>query len=81
MFSDDANADSTKTAAYTLINAQAGVDLNINNFRILAYGGLNNIADKKYVAFINTNSDRLEFFEQGAKRNFFGGLTLVYMFR
>lgn len=81
MFADDANSDSTKSAAYTLINAQAGIDMNINNFRILAYGGLNNIADKKYVAFINTNSDRFEYFEQGAKRNFFGGLTLVYMFR
>jgi len=81
MFSDDANADSTKTEAYTLINAQAGIDLNFDKFRILAYGGLNNIADKKYVAFININSDRYEFFEQGPKRNFFGGLTVVYMFR
>jgi iron complex outermembrane receptor protein len=81
MFADDANSDSTKTAAYTIVNAQAGVDLKIGKFRILAYGGFNNIGDKKYVAFINTNSDRYEYFEQGAKRNFFGGLTLVYMFR
>lgn len=81
MYSDDANTDSVKTEPYTLINVQAGVDFNFDKFRILAYGGLNNIADKKYVAFINTNSDRFEYFEQGSKRNFFGGLTLVYMFR
>jgi outer membrane receptor protein involved in Fe transport len=81
MFSDDGNSDSTKTDPYTIVNAQLGVDFNFDKFRVVAYGGLNNIADKKYVAFININSDRFEFFEQGARRNFFGGLTLAYMFR
>jgi iron complex outermembrane receptor protein len=81
MFVNDANVDSLKTEAYTLINAQIGVDINFNKFRIVAYGGLNNIADKKYVAFININSDRQEYYESGPRRNFFGGLTLAYMFR
>jgi iron complex outermembrane recepter protein len=81
MFVNDANTDSLKTSAYTLINSQVGVDCNFNNFRLVAYGGLNNIADKKYVAFINVNSDRNEFYEAGPRRNFFGGLTLAYMFR
>ncbi len=81
MFVNDANSDSLKTAAYNMLNAQLGVDLNFKNFRVLAYGGLNNIADQKYVAFIQINSDRNEFYEAGPRRNFFGGLTLAYMFR
>jgi len=81
MFVNDANTDSLKTAAYSLINGQVGLDCNFDKFRIVAYGGLNNIADKKYVAFININSDRSEYYESGPRRNFFGGLTLAYMFR
>jgi iron complex outermembrane receptor protein len=81
MFVNDANDDSLKTEAYSLINAQAGVDLNFSNIRLLTYFGINNIADKKYVAFIQINSDKREFYESGPRRNFFGGVTLAYMFR
>ncbi len=80
MFVDDRNSDSLKTEAYGLLNGQLGVDLTFNNFRLLAYGGVNNITDKKYVAFININSDRHEFYESGPRRSFFGGLTLAYLF-
>ncbi len=82
MFVNDANTDSLKTASYSLVNAQLGVDLNFDKFRLVAYGGLNNIADQKYVAFININSDaNKDYYESGPRRNFFGGLTLAYMFR
>jgi iron complex outermembrane receptor protein len=81
MFVNDANTDSLKTESYSLINGQIGIDCNFDKFRLVAYGGLNNIADKKYVAFININSDRSEYYESGPVRNFFGGLTLAYMFR
>ncbi len=81
MFVNDANTDSLKTESYTLVNGQLGIDCNFDKFRLVAYGGLNNIADKKYVAFININSDRSEYYESGPRRNFFGGLTLAYMFR
>lgn len=82
MFVNDANMDSLKTASYSLINAQIGFDLNFNKFRLIAYGGLNNIADKKYVAFININSDsNRDYYEAGPRRNFFGGLTLAYLFK
>ncbi|MCX7877653.1 MAG: TonB-dependent receptor [Ignavibacteria bacterium] len=81
MFVDDSNTDSLKTEAYTLINAQLGLDITLNKFKFLIYGGLNNITDKKYVAFININSDRKEFYESGPKRNFFGGVSLGYIFR
>ncbi len=81
MFVDDANTDSLKTEPYTLINGQIGIDCNFKNFRLVAYGGLNNITDEKYVAFININSANMDFYESGPRRNFFGGLTLAYMFR
>ncbi len=81
MFVDDANSDSLKTAPYSLLNAQIGIDLKIKNIRLLTYFGLNNITDKKYAAFIQINSDRNEFYESGPRRNFFGGVTLAYIFR
>ena len=81
MFVDDFNTDSLKTAPYALLNAQIGASINIGSINVLAYAGINNIADKKYVGFININSDKYEFYEAGPHRNFFGGLTLGYMFR
>jgi len=81
MFVDDANTDSLKTEPYTLINAQVGLDMNFNKFRLIVYGGLNNITDKKYVAYVNINDADGRFYESGPLRNFFGGLTLAYMFR
>jgi iron complex outermembrane receptor protein len=80
MFVNDSNSDSLKTEAYNLINGQIGVDIMLGHFKILAYGGVNNLADKKYVAFININSNKGEYYESGAPRNFFGGLSLAYMF-
>jgi iron complex outermembrane receptor protein len=82
MYVNDANTEILKTEPYTLINAQAGLDMNFDKFRLVAYGGLNNITDQKYVAFLNINSDANEdYYESGPLRNFFGGLTLAYMFR
>ncbi|RPI18175.1 MAG: TonB-dependent receptor [Ignavibacteriae bacterium] len=82
MFVEDANYDSLMTKSYTLLNGQIGIDFNIaKNLKLFAYGGVNNIADKKYVAFININSNNSEYYESGPRRNFFGGLTLGYMFK
>lgn len=70
MFVNDANVDSLKTASYSLLNAQIGLDLNFNKFRLVAYGGLNNITDQKYVAFININSDaNKDYYESGPKNS------------
>jgi iron complex outermembrane receptor protein len=80
MFVDDANTDSLKTEAYNLFNAQVGFNVYYKSLQILAYGGVNNIADKKYVAFINANSDRGEFYESGPRRNFFCGMTVGWLF-
>jgi iron complex outermembrane receptor protein len=80
MFVDDSNTDTAKTKAYNLVNGQLGVDFTFGNVKVLAYGGVNNITDEKYVAFININSNKGEFYESGPRRNFFGGFSIAYMF-
>ena len=80
MYVDDKNVDSLKTSDFMLTGVQLGTDLTLSNFRILAYAGLNNIFNKKYVAFIQINSDRQEFYESGPRRNFFCGLNISYLF-
>ncbi|MBK9404075.1 MAG: TonB-dependent receptor [Ignavibacteria bacterium] len=80
MYADDKNVDSLKTEDFLLTGVQLGGDLTFKNFRVLAFVGLNNIFDKKYVAFIQVNSDRQEFYESGPRRNFFCGLNISYLF-
>ncbi|HAY34513.1 MAG TPA: TonB-dependent receptor [Ignavibacteria bacterium] len=77
---NDKNVDSLKTESYYLQGAQIGADLTYGKFRILAFAGLNNIFDKKYVAFVQINSDRQEYYESGPRRNFFSGLNISYLF-
>jgi iron complex outermembrane receptor protein len=81
MFVNDQNVDSLKTASYSLLGAQLGGTFDIGDFRIVGYAGVNNLLDEKYVAFIQINSDRQEFYESGPRRNFFGGINIAYMFR
>ncbi len=76
MYTDDANSE--KSAGYQLINASLGFDLVLSKFNILVTGGMNNIADRRYVAFININSAQKEFYELGEPRNFFLGLNFGY---
>jgi outer membrane receptor protein involved in Fe transport len=81
MFVNDQNVDSLKTASYSLLGAQLGGTFDIGDFRIVGYAGVNNLLDEKYVAFIQINSYRQEFYESGPRRNFFGGINIAYMFR
>jgi iron complex outermembrane receptor protein len=76
MFVDDANSD--KTSTYGLLGCTLGVDVHIGRFNVLVSGGVNNITDKTYSAFVNTNSTTREFFEAGEPRHYFGGINLGY---
>lgn len=80
MFVDDKNLEKYKTESYTLLGSQLGVNMNFDNFRVMGFAGLGNITNEKYVAFIQINSDRLEFYEAGIPYNFFGGINLSYVF-
>jgi iron complex outermembrane receptor protein len=78
LFVDDANSD--KTSGYTLLNATLGFDFVHGALDILVSGGVNNISDKRYVAFVNINSTSKRFYEAGEPRNYFGGINLGYRF-
>lgn len=80
MFVDDKNLEEYKTQSYTLLGSQLGTNITFNNFSLMAYAGLGNITNEKYVAFVQVNSDRLEFYEAGIPYNFFGGINLSYVF-
>lgn len=80
MYVDDFNTENLKTKSYNLLNGQIGFNFLFNNINIMLYGGLNNITNESYVAFIQINSDRGEYYESGARRNFFSGLTIGYVF-
>lgn len=78
MFVDDENSD--KSAGYQLYNTSIGLDMQVGRFNVLASGGVSNLANKTYIAFININSDRKEFFEAGEPRNAYFGVNLGYQF-
>jgi len=80
MFVDDKNLEEYKTQSYTLLGSQIGTNMTIKNFSLTAFAGLGNITNEKYVAFVQVNSDRLEFYEAGIPYNFFGGINLSYVF-
>jgi iron complex outermembrane receptor protein len=78
MYIDDANSD--KTADYTIFGSNLGVDMTFGRFNLLISGGINNIADKVYVGFININSNNGRFYEAGEPQNFYAGIRLGYIF-
>jgi iron complex outermembrane recepter protein len=78
MYIDDANSD--KTADYTIFGTDLGFDMTIGRFNLLISGGINNIADKVYVGFININSSSGRFYEAGEPQNFYAGIRLGYIF-
>jgi len=78
MYIDDANSD--KTSDYTVFNAGLGFDMIFGPFNLLITGGMNNIADKVYVGFININSTNGRYYEAGEPQNFYGGINLGYAF-
>ncbi len=78
MYTDDANSE--RSDGYVLFGTNAGVDVTLGRLNLLVAGGMNNIMDKTYVAFININSAAKEFYEAGEPRNYYGSINLGYQF-
>ncbi len=78
MYTDDANSESNPE--YTILNSVVGLDWQLKSFNILLSGGVNNILDKRYAAFLNINSTSGRFYELGEPRNAFLTLTAGYKF-
>jgi iron complex outermembrane receptor protein len=78
MYVDDANSD--ETDGYQLLNTSLGFELLAGNFSVLVSGGVNNLLDKLYVAFININAARGRYYEVGEPQSIFGVVKLGYYF-
>jgi len=78
MYVDDANTE--KTDGYETFSTTLGFDVSVKGFNLLVSVGVNNVFDKTYAAFVNTNSSTKEFYEAGEPRNYFGGINVGYTF-
>ena len=78
MFADDGNT--AENDSYDILNTSAGLDLQFNRFNVLLSGGVINIFDKVYSAFININSTKKQYYEAGEPRNYYTNLRLGYIF-
>jgi len=78
MYTNDANSASAPD--YFLLNAFGGLQINVDRFEFLINGGLNNIFNKKYVAYININDLDGRYYEAGAPRSFYAGFNIAYRF-
>ncbi|MBI3189382.1 MAG: TonB-dependent receptor, partial [Ignavibacteriales bacterium] len=78
MYVDDGNSEMSD--GYSVFNSNIGMEWIVDRFQFVASCGVNNIFDKRYVAFVNINSAQKEFYEVGEPRNFFAGFNLGYTF-
>lgn len=78
MFVNDANTENAES--YILLNSMLGFDVSYKGISVLAHIGINNITDKKYVAFININDVNNRYYEAGPIKNYFGTLNIGYTF-
>lgn len=74
MYADDENSE--KTRGYQLVNLSSGLDIVLGKLNILINGGMNNVSNKAYIAFVNINSTRKEFYEVGEPRNYYASLNI-----
>jgi iron complex outermembrane receptor protein len=78
MYVDDKNSQSTSPYFYT--NPMAGINFLFGKINVLAFMGVNNLFDKRYVGFINANDYYGRFYETGEPRNIYGGLNISYKY-
>lgn len=78
MFADDGNT--AENDSYNILNSSAGLDLQFDRFNVLLSGGVINIFDKIYSAFININSTKKQYYEAGEPRNYYASLRFGYTF-
>lgn len=74
LWADDRNSE--RSDGYALVDLIGGIDVRFGRLNLLLSGGAHNLADRRYVAFININSATGEFYEAGAPRNWFAGVNL-----
>jgi len=78
MFVNDKNSESAP--AYFYGNFLAGTSLALGDAALVAYAGVSNIFDRRYVGFININDFNGRYYEPGEPRSLFMGLKINYQF-
>jgi iron complex outermembrane receptor protein len=77
MYVDDNNLASTGSYFYS--NPLAGLNFTFKNLNVLAYIGINNLFDKRYVGYININDFYGRYYNMGEPRNIFSGLNIKFV--
>jgi iron complex outermembrane receptor protein len=75
------NANTTTTDSSTVANLRAGSSLEIGQWLINPFLGLNNLFAEDYISNVRINGFGGRLFEPGPKRNVYGGVTLRYEMR
>jgi iron complex outermembrane receptor protein len=78
MYANDKNT--VKTPVYFYGNWMAGINYQYKQFGVLAFVGMNNIFDKRYVGFININDLNGRYFQMGEPRNYYSGLNITFKY-
>jgi hypothetical protein len=76
MYVNDEN--SSRSGDYRIISSTVGTDIVLGRMNLLVSCGINNILNTSHIAFININSDRMEYYEAGEPRNYFMSLNIGY---
>jgi iron complex outermembrane receptor protein len=74
LYVNDANSETAP--AYFYGNIMGGVTFQNESFSAILFAGINNIFDKRYVGFINTNDFLGRYYETGEPRSFYSGINV-----
>ncbi len=74
------NANDVSEAGYNLINGKLGYRNRFGDFTVDVNGGFENLANSLYSSNLRINGFGGRFFDPGAPRNFFGGVSLRWHF-
>ena len=78
MYVDDKNSQST--SPYFTSNPMTGINFTFKKYNLLAFIGVNNIFNRRYVGFVNINDYYGKYYETGEPRNIYCGLNISYKY-
>ena len=75
------NANTTVIDGYTVAGMRFGYDLDLGEFQLAPFLGVNNLFDEEYTANVRLNPFQSRYYEPAPGRNGYAGVTLAYHFR
>jgi iron complex outermembrane receptor protein len=78
------DANSAFASGYTIYNLRAGFEQKLNNWKVSEFARIENLTDKDYVGSVKNNDTTVptpRYYEPGAGRNFFVGVSANYQFK